>query len=115
MTVKLNTAAIKQVIADHVKNGSMEIVEAFIGAGENLDDPEIIAKLDPGESDIIRSLVAAAKDPKNWTRVSKRKGYADPTLIERVFDLKPAGDEIRAYVFTNTIDTQVVKLYIVGE
>jgi len=115
MTTKLNTAAIKQIIADHVKNDSTEIVEAFIGLGESLNDPEIVAHLEPGEPDYILNLVEAAKDPRNWSRKSKRKSYDDPTQTERVFDLTPANDQIRAYVFTDVTDTQIVDLYIMGE
>jgi hypothetical protein len=114
MTVKLNTAAIKQIIADRVKNDSTEIVEAFTGHGESLDDPEVIAALEPGEPEHIRSLIEAAKDPKNWSRKSKTKEFGGSN-IERVFDLKPADDQIRAHVFTNPDDTQIVDLYIIGE
>lgn len=113
--MKLNTAAIKQIIADHAKNDSTEIVEAFVGFGASLNDPEIVAHLEPGEPDYIRSLVEAAKDPRNWIRLLKRKSCDDPTQNERVFDLKPANDQIRAYVFTDVTDTQIVDLYIMGE
>lgn len=51
------------------------------------------------------------RDPKNWKRISKDSYNG----VERIFDFKPAGDQLRLYVETDNEDKNILSHYFQGE
>ncbi|OPZ36144.1 MAG: hypothetical protein BWY99_02077 [Synergistetes bacterium ADurb.BinA166] len=57
--------------------------------------------------------VEALASPRNWSRLSKERSEDGNWL--RVFDCRPLDDQLRAYVFTDVSDGNLLSITFEGE
>lgn len=126
----------KQAIVDHLqKTGCDEIVQAHSRDKDwgELVPGEFISPRDYGKTVRINTkeeLVDLCTKKICWKRMKRQKtdvmimdpyydslGRNAPSdgYIERAFDCTPFDDQIRAYVYTDANDTQILRVVVQGE
>lgn len=105
-STKLTSALLKQRIVDDAIAQIDMIVRQFCGPDDTRDN-----------------ILKAVRSTKNWKRIEKEKlpsgvaayhGYVTGT-VRRIFDCNPLDDQLRAYVYTDATDTQVLEIRISAE
>lgn len=91
---KLTSEAIKLLIVSHAKENQDLIIFQFC-EGNSVE------------------IIDSATKAKNWKRIIKR--VTESGNIQRVFDCLPLDDQLRAYVTSNSTDTEILKIEIIGE
>jgi len=94
-TPKLTTAICKEEIVKYVKRNPGQVFNQF-------EDE----KLSLTEFELPATLV------KNWKRTDKSK---DGNKVIRAFNCEPYDDQLRAYVYSNSNDTVILDVEVVGE
>lgn len=112
---ELKLEIVKHYQQHHLGKGYLDdpVVQVW-GLGD--DEKEFLSDYTPEEIARLQEGYKAAQNPKNWKRRCKEKAsefecklYNLPKgSILRSFDLFPADDQIRAYVYTSPEDNLLV-------
>jgi hypothetical protein len=94
---KLSTETIKNMIPAWLTDQAIAEIRA------QFDEPN-----DP------RLSTDSLRNPKNWRRIHKSRGFLGRGW-ERIFDYRPAEDQLRLYVYSDDADETVVEYFFSAE